>query len=592
MARIGYWEYDLTSKEEHFWSEEMFGILRMSKTKQTPTPDDFYAKIHPEDLTKVVDIVTGAEKLSDELVNIEFRILTQAEDVKYLEAKCCAVRNAADEIIRVEGTLQDITKRKESEHALYETQSNLNKAYKVAGIGTFKYSIKSDQYHWTETALDVIGLDEKSVPKTWKEFKKLFPREDQKKAETEIVKAIKTGEFDLEHRLIINGKVKWVREFTHIEYDTNGKPDYVTGVIQNVTRDRKIKEEISENESKLSISSELAKVGYWEYDLLSREFTISDELYRMYKTSFDEEGTYKLSESEYLRRFLFEEDRDRLKRIIKMATKLKQQAGPQYLEHPIRYKDGKPGFVAVRTLPLTNDEGEIERFIGANQDITEQRQNQIELEKMLEEKVTLVMEVHHRVKNNLAIISGLLQLQAMQSNDENLSSKLMESTLRISSIAMVHELLYKSEHLSSINISDYLERLIPHVKNSLEREHLNVTIHTYIEDLELNINQAVPLGLMLNELITNSFKYAFVNRETGSIEVSFYQKGRKFFFDYQDDGIGLPDDVDFNNPERMGLTLVQSQLEQMEAEYQSESKEGFRLSFSFKLKQKGSQSMS
>jgi two-component sensor histidine kinase len=185
------------------------------------------------------------------------------------------------------------------------------------------------------------------------------------------------------------------------------------------------------------------------------------------------------------------------------------------------------------------------------------------LEQSLGEKENLLKEIHHRVKNNLQIISGLFDKQARQTNDE-LARKLMkEGQDRVFSIALVHQNLYQSENLTSIEIKSYLEMLTKNIEKSQKSELQNIQLTLDVDDSVVDIDTAIPLGLILNELITNCYKYAFKDRENGEILVRFRQKDQELILGVQDNGVGLPTNFDIQKVRSLGLNLVRGLVRQI-----------------------------
>ncbi|MEP1151225.1 MAG: histidine kinase dimerization/phosphoacceptor domain -containing protein [Balneola sp.] len=232
---------------------------------------------------------------------------------------------------------------------------------------------------------------------------------------------------------------------------------------------------------------------------------------------------------------------------------------------------------------VKDNSGEIVTVMSLVEDITEKKKADEIIENSLKEKTTLLSEIHHRVKNNLAIVSGLLQLQMNEVQDEKVTRAFEQSINRIISIAMVHELMYKSPDLSSININSYLEMLIPAISTSLSDESSKINFDIDIEEIKLNITEAIPIGLLLNELITNSFKYAFNGNNEGSITIKLSETEKRITIHYEDDGKGFENNKDFNTPKNLGLNLVHTQLQQLEAEYEVDTDSKFRLEFTFPI---------
>lgn len=232
--------------------------------------------------------------------------------------------------------------------------------------------------------------------------------------------------------------------------------------------------------------------------------------------------------------------------------------------------------------PINDKEGSIIGVTVFSVNITERVKSE-------KEKTTLLTEIHHRVKNNLAIVSGLLQLQKSETNDERLTAIFDQSINRIISIALVHELMYNNDDLSSVDVHAYLKKLIPAISDTMQNQSQNVQFRLDIEEYDLNINEAIPLGLLLNELITNSFKYAFNGSVNNSIDVILNANDDQIHVTYQENGKGYPQEK-FSNPSSLGLNLVHAQLTQLEAEYSVDTENNFKLDFSFTSHGKGSHS--
>jgi two-component sensor histidine kinase len=236
-----------------------------------------------------------------------------------------------------------------------------------------------------------------------------------------------------------------------------------------------------------------------------------------------------------------------------------------------------------------DEDGEPSRMIGSHLDITETINLQEELQKSLDEKVILLTEIHHRVKNNLAIIGGLFELQALNSEDEKVNDVLKGMGNRVKSIADVHELLYNSDSFAQISMEDYLKKLIRNISKTYcdcQKVRVDLNINS---QLKLNINQAIPLGLMLNELITNSYKYAFEDVEAPLICFSLTHKDDKYIASYSDNGPGFSVN-EFEEAKSLGFTLINALLEQLSAEYTTPGNHSYPLNFSFSHQLKGSHS--
>ena len=199
----------------------------------------------------------------------------------------------------------------------------------------------------------------------------------------------------------------------------------------------------------------------------------------------------------------------------------------------------------------------------------------------LKEKEVLISEIHHRVKNNLAVISSLIDLQRLETNDEYVIDILQKTQNRIHSIAGVHELLYNSDDLSSIPFRQYLSNLINrHLDVYVEdKKNIDIKIDSSVETL--SINQALPLGVLFSELVTNSFKHAFKDKSEGEIHIKITSDNEYVHVHYSDNGPGFNRE-DFEKGKGLGITIIKALIGQLHADYELASEKGFNLKLSFK----------
>lgn len=195
-------------------------------------------------------------------------------------------------------------------------------------------------------------------------------------------------------------------------------------------------------------------------------------------------------------------------------------------------------------------------------EVAERKQAEINLESSLKEKELLLKEIHHRVKNNLQIIDSLLSLQTTGISSADASSALRESQNRIRSMALVHEKLYRSRDLSRINFREYIESLTASISKSYVR-NAGVIIEVKVDNIAMDIDRAIACGLIINELVSNSLKYAFKGDTPGKVNISLSESDGGFLLIVSDNGAGLPKDIDFKNTSSLGLQLVVTLVEQL-----------------------------
>lgn len=239
------------------------------------------------------------------------------------------------------------------------------------------------------------------------------------------------------------------------------------------------------------------------------------------------------------------------------------QGVQQQFELPLVNQKGEVIWYQLFVNPVQYDEGTKELSCIAY-DITERKEIDNQIREALKEKEILLQEVHHRVKNNLQVISSMLNLQRRFVDDPKMLEVLDESQNRISTMSFIHESLYKNSDFSSIGFSDYLQRLTQNLIHSYSNVTRGVELITQLDDVHINLKQAIPCGLIVNELVSNCLKYAFKGREEGKIFLRVERVNGKLEIQVADNGVGLPEDFEFETNESLGVYLVQALTDQLD----------------------------
>jgi len=248
----------------------------------------------------------------------------------------------------------------------------------------------------------------------------------------------------------------------------------------------------------------------------------------------------------------------------------KSESDPKNYEFKLLDRSGKVKNMFVVAVIIPGSKNSLISLL----DVTDNKIAEAEIKKSLKDKETLLKEIHHRVKNNLTVISSLLNLQSRYIKDKDDLMMFMESQSRAKSMALIHQRLYDSSDLKSINFGDYIRTLATEMFHTYVHDPSIINLNLVVEDVMLDVNTAIPLGLILNELLTNSMKYAFPSEDlneikgqiNGNISINLFKNNGNYTMIVEDDGVGFPDDIDMENTDSLGLQLINSLTDQIDGE--------------------------
>jgi len=246
--------------------------------------------------------------------------------------------------------------------------------------------------------------------------------------------------------------------------------------------------------------------------------------------------------------------------------------------------DGSVVWFNTNKVPLFGPDGTVVGILGASNDITRQKEVEEAIQASLDEKVILLREVHHRVKNNLQIIISLVNLQMRQTSDPVVKQIMAETQNRVRAMSLVHEKLYRSESLSRIDFADYTRYLATQLFSFYGTDTRRVQLDMSMGKIMVDINTAVPLGLLLNELISNALKHAFPDGREGTISISGGEEGDLITLVVRDNGIGIPEELDWKDTTSLGMRLVTSLIDQVDGTIALDRKSGTTFTVTMKRK--------
>ncbi len=449
------------------------------------------------------------------------------------------------------GTIQDITERKHMEQALRQSEARyralvenspdyilvLDTQYRIQYINAVAQGFALEQVIGTN-ALDYIPSETQGIVR--KTLDAVFHDGQPGQYETEGFRR--------------NGAPGWVSTRAVPIYEA-GQLTGITLIITDITEYKQQVDSVRLSEARLRDAQAIAHIGNWDWDLVTSELYWSDETYRIF-------GLVPQESSIDIMTFLEKihlDDQDRVQQAVFAAI----LGEPYFADHRIVRPDGEIRYVQQHGQLVVGEIGVPVRMIGTTQDITERKEAEDLIRASLHEKEILLREIHHRVKNNLQIISSLLNLQSDSIANAEVVAQFQDSQDRIRSMALIHERLYRSDSLAYIDFGPYLRDLVSSLVQTYRRQAQGVRLQVDASSTLMDIDTAIPCGLILNELVSNALKHAFPAGAEGVVGVSLCSDAGKYTLVVWDDGIGFPEGIDFRNTASLGLQLVNSLARQL-----------------------------
>jgi PAS domain S-box-containing protein len=442
----------------------------------------------------------------------------------------------------------EIAERKQAEEAIRRSEEKYRLIVENTLDIIFTTNANEEYLYVSPSVTDMLGY--KPFELIGKPFVSLVHPDDIPLILEEIQRSYNYGykiSRDNEYRLRhASGEWRWVVSRGARVVDANGKFLNFIGVIRDVTERKQAEEALKASEEKYSALVEGNSDGIIILD--DRRVVFANK--RMTEMT----GYYQ---DEIIGKYFYQLTAPECKVILDKEYQ-RRQAGKDIfgsIELKIIAKDGKKIEVESRIRRIVYQEKSAAMVILS--DITERKKAEEKILASLNEKETLLKEVHHRVKNNMQVISSLLRLQAGRVKDKDSADLLRDSQNRIQSMALVYNKLYLSQDVANINMADYLSELTAGLIRSYASSPNRITVNIVSGGVFLGVDTAIPCGLVVNELVTNSLKYAFPDNKKGQISISLKEDhNHELELIVSDNGIGIPDEFDLVNNSTLGIKLV------------------------------------
>lgn len=336
---------------------------------------------------------------------------------------------------------------------------------------------------------------------------------------------------------------------------------------------KKMEKIIQDNVLRMNIALESAKMGAWDFNLVNNTSVRT--------LDHDKIFGYDSLQPEWNKKIFFKhvlpEDREYAQKRFEESY----ETNKLYLQCRIIRADKKIRWIEVYGIIYRDDKNQPNRILGVISDITERKETENHLIKAIEEKEILLREIHHRVKNNMQIISSFLNLQSIQVVDKRDADLFTVVQDRVKSMALIHDNLYQSVDLSRIQFKEYINNMISQIFSTHSHLSKNIKLVTDIDDLTFNMETGVPLGLIITEMVINSLKHAFPDYK-GEIFISLHAKDEYIELIIRDNGVGIPEDFDIEKSKKLGLRLLNTLVDQLEGTVKLDCSQGTEFKITFK----------
>ncbi|NET55119.1 MAG: PAS domain-containing protein [Symploca sp. SIO2E6] len=551
--------YDLIAEYNIYMNRQIFQMLGFASSSPEQLGTEFFLeRLHPDDLPLFQSLPQRFAQVSDgEVIEQEFRLQHSDASWRWFRSRNVVFTRTPDSMPeQIIGTAQDITEHKFIQSALWESEARLHTIVNSISDGILLVDLQGK-----------VCFANPAVAK-------LFGKEPEDLLEHDFGEPIvvsETAELGINHpdRGLVIGEMR-VKETSW-----QGTSVYVVA-LRDVTERLQAATALRESEERFRQLADNIEDIFWLFSLDSERLLYVSPAYERimgYSCRKLSAALYKWIKT------LHPEDR-----LIAIADFDRQRQGESTTkEYRIVRPDGGIRWIYERTFPIYNELGEVYRLAGIAEDVTERKLSEEKIRTSLKEKEVLLKEIHHRVKNNLQIIASLLRLQANRVQDSQAKTALQECRNRVESMALVHENLYHSGDLSRINFTEYVRNLTSNLFKIYNIKSGTIAFKVIVEHkIFINLAQAVPCGLIINELVTNALKHGFRQRRTGEVFVKLEAStNNQLILTVGNNGEPLPRDFDLYTVQSMGFKLVLTLVKQLKGKIELEKDEGtiFKITF-------------
>jgi PAS domain S-box-containing protein len=514
--------------------------------------------IHPKDELERVISEFEAQAKEEKTLALDIPCLKRDGTIVYADINTAPTLIAGKECNM--GFFRDTTQRRAAEEALRASEEKYRILHEFAGEAVFTYGTDLKLMEINKAACDYIGgVREELLGKDIFDLYVIYP-EDLSRANENIKKILTRAGTLIVDKIRFKGKhgLYAIFQVTSTPIIRNGQIVAITNVCRDVTIEEQLYSALEASEKRYKFLFNAGNDAVFVYEL-----TKDKESGKYVEVNDLACATTGYSREELLERtpldLVAPEEKDQFYDSNRILSEKKHWI----FERTLLTKEGHriQSEISSHLFELNG----VPTVLAIVRDISERKKAEENLRAALKEKDVMLREIHHRVKNNMQIMASLLRLQARQISDEKAQVAFVGSQTRIRSMALIHEKLYQSENFSSIDFADYIEKMVTHLFAVYQVDPNRILFKIDVQHIEMDINRAIPCGLIINELISNALKHAFPEERKGELTVRMFKdEGGKYHLIIKDKGCGLPESIDIQKPQTLGLQIVADLTSQLE----------------------------
>jgi len=521
-------------------------------------------------------LLRSGERFTDLVIGID---CLEPGVIRWVRADAVPVTGSDGALEHVVIMLVDVTARKQAEERLRaseerfrllaETVQDVFMICKPEGYAPVYVSPAYEKI-WGRS---IVGLYQ--CPTSWLDA---VDARDQRRLVTQRGHA--DGEWDVEYRIHRgDGSIRWIRERGFAVREPAGRPGLWVAVASDITGQKRAQEALAREKGRAENYLAIAGSIIVALDSRHRVSYINQAGCKALGYTSEE-----LVDQDWIALVIPPEDQPVVGEVFHRLM-AGETTGLEHVEdHQVVRRDGRRRWVVWHNTLVRDEDGRIVGTLSSGEDVTERREAEQRVKASLEEKEVLLREIHHRVKNNLQVISSLLTLEAHHHAGESSAQLFADTQSRIRAMALVHDKLYQSDNLALIELGAYIRDLAAGLKEVNASRQRDVRVVVDAENIALSVDAAMPCGLMLNELLTNAFKYAFPDGRCGEIRVDArHLDGGQIQISVSDNGVGLPAEIGLDSSGTLGLQLVRTIAGQLGGGVTVERGSGTRFDITFPL---------